>query len=76
MSVKQYVNLVRWHSPSGTHLLFLPGAWSIAMASFSSSVPLIDTLWYTGLFGVGSVVMRGAGCIINDLWDKELDRLV
>ena len=76
MAAKQYLNLIRWHSPTGSHLLFLPGAWSIAMASYSSVIPLMDTLWYTGLFGVGSVVMRGAGCIINDLWDQRLDRLV
>ena len=29
-----------------------------------------------GLFGVGAVVMRGAGCTINDLWDRNLDKKV
>jgi 4-hydroxybenzoate polyprenyltransferase len=29
-----------------------------------------------GLFGVGAVIMRGAGCTINDLWDKNLDKKV
>jgi len=74
--MKHYLHLTRFNAPAGSHLLFLPGAWSIAMASYSSALPLIDTFWYTALFGVGSVVMRGAGCIINDMWDKKLDRLV
>jgi 4-hydroxybenzoate polyprenyltransferase len=30
---------------------------------------------YLLLFGVGSVVMRGAGCVVNDMWDSKLDRL-
>jgi 4-hydroxybenzoate polyprenyltransferase len=76
MTVRHYLHLTRFNTPVGSHLLFLPGAWSIAMASYSSAVPFYDALWYTGLFGIGSVVMRGAGCIINDMWDQKLDRLV
>lgn len=32
--------------------------------------------WFLGLFGAGAFLMRGAGCIINDLWDKDLDKHV
>jgi 4-hydroxybenzoate polyprenyltransferase len=33
-------------------------------------------LWLTALFGLGAVLMRGAGCVVNDLWDRDLDRQV
>ena len=32
--------------------------------------------YYIGLFGVGAVIMRGAGCIINDMWDMKYDKAV
>lgn len=32
--------------------------------------------WTMGLFGVGAVIMRGAGCTINDMWDADIDRKV
>jgi len=66
-----YLRLIRIDRPTGTWLLLLPGWWSIALAAG----------WWQGvllflLFGVGAVVMRGAGCIINDLVDRDLDRSV
>jgi 4-hydroxybenzoate polyprenyltransferase len=33
-------------------------------------------LWLIALFGLGAVLMRGAGCVVNDLWDRDLDRQV
>ena len=33
-------------------------------------------IWFLALFGIGAVIMRGAGCIINDLWDRKLDQQV
>ncbi|THH33655.1 hypothetical protein EUX98_g528 [Antrodiella citrinella] len=46
------------------------------MASYHMEVPFVIWAKYMGLFGVGSVIMRGAGCIINDMWDRKLDRAV
>lgn len=69
-----YVELMRLEKPIGSWLLFWPGAWSIAMANYSLQEGLNWKL--LGLFGVGSIVMRGAGCTINDLWDRRIDRLV
>ena len=51
-------------------------AWSITMASYALQVPFITPLTYLSLFGVGALVMRGAGCTINDMWDKNLDKAV
>ncbi len=47
--------------------------WSIAMAAPPGSIP---DLHLVGLFGAGAVLLRGAGCTVNDLWDMRLDALV
>lgn len=46
------------------------------MASYALELPWTTPLTYIGLFGLGAVVMRGAGCTINDMWDKNLDKAV
>jgi 4-hydroxybenzoate polyprenyltransferase len=51
-------------------------AWSITMASYALHAPFTTPLTYIGLFGLGALVMRGAGCTINDMWDKNLDKAV
>jgi len=51
-------------------------AWSITMASYALNVPPSVPLKYTLLFGTGALIMRGAGCTINDLWDRNLDNAV
>ena len=67
-----YAILGRFDRPIGSWLLFLPGLWSIALAARNFSLGL----WLTVLFLVGSWAMRAAGCVVNDLWDRKLDRLV
>ncbi|ODV95630.1 hypothetical protein PACTADRAFT_50327 [Pachysolen tannophilus NRRL Y-2460] len=46
------------------------------MAAYSINAPLSQTLWMLAVFGVGSIVMRGAGCTINDILDRNLDNKV
>lgn len=46
------------------------------MASFSLSVPYQFAFTQLALFGTGAFLMRGAGCTINDLWDRKLDAQV
>jgi len=60
-----YWRLARLDRPIGTTLLLWPCVWSIAMAAPLGSLPDAKLL---GLFTVGAVVMRGAGCTINDWW--------
>jgi 4-hydroxybenzoate polyprenyltransferase len=67
-----YVHLARLDRPIGAWLLFLPGLWSILLAG----APAGRTVWLIALFFIGSLLMRGAGCVVNDLWDRELDRKV
>lgn len=58
---------------SGTWLLFWPCGWSVTLAAPAGSFPDIGML---GLMLAGSFVMRGAGCTINDMWDKKIDQQV
>lgn len=69
---RPYALLMRLDRPIGSWLLFLPGLWAFAMAAPGWAEGLRLIL----LFGIGSVVMRGAGCVVNDLWDRDLDRKV
>ena len=55
---------------------FFDPAWSITMASYAMQSPLTTPLTYIGIFGLGALVMRGAGCTINDMWDRNLDKAV
>ena len=64
--------LARVDRPIGIWLLFLPGLWGILLAG---PVPR-EAVWLIALFALGSVVMRAAGCVVNDLWDRDIDRLV
>ena len=69
---RPYLLLARLDRPIGTWLLFLPGLWGILLAHAS----LPETVRLAILFGIGSLVMRSAGCVVNDLWDRDIDRLV
>ncbi|EGW33673.1 uncharacterized protein SPAPADRAFT_59042 [Spathaspora passalidarum NRRL Y-27907] len=71
-----YFELMRLEKPVGTWLLLIPSMWGITMASYSIHAPLSTTLTAIGLFSVGAVIMRGAGCTINDIWDRNLDNQV
>ncbi len=60
-------------SRPGTWLLAWPCFWSIALAAPPGALPDAAML---ALFGTGAVLLRGAGCTVNDLWDRDLDRRV
>ncbi|PNQ00661.1 4-hydroxybenzoate octaprenyltransferase [Sphingobium sp. SA916] len=63
--------LARFDRPIGWWLLFWPGAWAVALAGGAwAHWPLI--LWLL----LGSIAMRGAGCVFNDIVDRDLDRQV
>lgn len=71
--VQPYLRLIRFDKPIGTWLLFIPCTWSIGLGASPGSLPDLQLL---ALFGLGSLVMRGAGCTINDLWDIDFDKKV
>jgi len=74
--VQSYALLTRIDKPIGTLLLYYPCVWSILMASYTHLSPPMVPLSYLALFGTGALVMRSAGCTINDIWDRDLDRAV
>lgn len=77
--IQPYIYLMRLDRPIGVWLLLLPGLWSIALAitsapqlDFNAPRPALAFVYFT----IGAVLMRAAGCIANDLWDKDLDKHV
>ena len=69
---RPYVLLARLDRPIGAWLLFLPGLWGILLARPGTN----EAVRLVALFGIGAVVMRAAGCVVNDLWDRDIDRKV
>jgi 4-hydroxybenzoate polyprenyltransferase len=67
-----YAQLARLDRPIGWWLLLLPCWWSLALAQISNGGG-VPNLWYTFLFLIGAIVMRGAGCTMNDLADADFD---
>lgn len=71
-----YAELMRLEKPVGTWLLYIPATWAVTMAAMQTMAPIGTTLWTAALFGVGALIMRGAGCTINDICDRDLDSKV
>ena len=73
--IKLFIELTRLTKPIGYMLLFWPCAWGLTLAyDFSSSWN--DYYFYLILFFLGSVLMRSAGCIVNDILDRKFDAKV
>lgn len=70
-----YAELIRIDKPSGTYYLFFPCLFSTLMAAPMGDpmATFASVAGTTLLFFSGALVMRGAGCTINDLWDRNLD---
>jgi len=70
-----FIELVRLKKPIGFMLLFWPCAWGLTVAyDFKNNLSLY--FFYLILFFLGSVLMRSAGCIVNDIFDKDFDKQV
>jgi len=68
---RPYASLIRLDRPIGAWLLFWPCAWSVALAGMGERGWIL-ILW----LALGAWAMRGAGCVYNDIVDKDLDRRV
>ena len=70
-----YAELIRLDKPTGTYYLFFPCVFSTLLAAplIAPIASLSTVLGKIAIFGTGALVMRGAGCTINDLWDRNLD---
>ena len=70
-----FIELTRLKKPIGFMLLFWPCAWGLTIAyDFSNDIKIYS--FYLFLFFLGSVLMRSAGCIVNDIMDEEFDKKV
>ena len=70
--IQQWSVLLRLDRPIGWWLLVLPSWWVILLQSIS----IMHSLKLILLFTIGAILMRGAGCVVNDLWDKDIDAKV
>ena len=74
-NIKLFIDLTRLNRPIGYMLLFWPCLWGLALAyDFNEDINLF--LFYSFLFFAGSVLMRSAGCIVNDIVDRNFDKSV
>ena len=73
--LKIFIDLTRLNKPIGFMLLFWPCSWGLAFA-YSSNKESDLFIYYLILFFFGSVLMRSAGCIFNDIVDKDFDKKV
>ena len=72
---KIFIELIRLNKPIGFMLLFWPCSWGLAYAH-STNQDINLFIYYLILFFFGSVLMRSAGCIFNDIVDKDFDKKV
>ena len=74
-NIKLLIELTRLYKPIGYMLLFWPCIWGLTLA-YDFALSLEIFIFYGALFFSGSVLMRSAGCIVNDISDKNFDKLV
>ncbi|KAG6551280.1 hypothetical protein Mapa_007207 [Marchantia paleacea] len=69
-NLQPFAHLARLDRPIGTWLLAWPCFWSICLAAPAGSFPDLKMM---SLFGLGAILLRGAGCTVNDLLDSDID---
>jgi 4-hydroxybenzoate polyprenyltransferase len=62
------VRLLRWDKPAGRLILMIPALWAVLLASRGRPDPVL-----IGVIVLGTLATSGAGCVVNDLWDRNLD---
>ena len=73
--IKLFIELTRIKKPIGFMLLFWPCAWGLSIA-YDFNGELTTYILYILLFLSGAILMRSAGCIVNDIFDKNFDKKV
>ncbi|MGB6295494.1 MAG: 4-hydroxybenzoate solanesyltransferase [Rivularia sp. (in: cyanobacteria)] len=62
------IRLLRWDKPGGRLILMIPGLWAVFLAAHGKPpLPLV------GVIVLGTLATSAAGCVVNDLWDKDID---
>lgn len=66
--LRAWLELVRWHKPSGRLILLIPAGWGLWLSPAAPPpAPLV------GWIVLGGLAVSAAGCIANDLWDRRID---
>ncbi len=71
INLVHFIKLLRWNKPSGRLILLIPAGWSLWLTP--AGAPSIDLI---SLIVIGGILISGAGCIANDLWDRNIDSKV
>jgi 4-hydroxybenzoate polyprenyltransferase len=73
-TLQKVIRLLRWHKPAGRLILMLPALWSVVAAAKSQQQ--LPPLQMIVVVILGSLATSAAGCVVNDLWDRDIDPLV
>ncbi len=73
--IKLFIELTRIKKPIGFMLLFWPCLWGLTLA-YDFNLGVSTYFFYSALFLSGSILMRSAGCVVNDIADKNFDKKV
>ncbi len=74
-NIQLFIQVTRLNKPIGFMLLFWPCIWGLTI-SYNFTSNLNNFYFYGVLFLLGSILMRSAGCIVNDIADKNFDKKV
>ncbi len=76
--LRPWLQLMRLDRPIGSWLLFWPCVCGLALGAMADERSFLDwrDFYYVALFGLGTIVMRGAGCAFNDIVDRKIDAQV
>lgn len=67
------IYLLRWHKPAGRLILMLPALWAVFLAAHSLNPGQFPEPLLVGVIIMGSIATSAAGCVVNDLWDRNID---
>ncbi|KAI0043772.1 UbiA prenyltransferase [Auriscalpium vulgare] len=71
--VRPYLELIRFHKPTGTVLMFWPFAWGLTLAAYHVNLPFEEYWPQLGRYLLAAFLLRGSACTINDIFDREYD---
>ena len=77
--LNDHIHLCRFDKPIGALLLYYPCVWGtlLGQPTFNMNEGILIkynlAIWYSGVFGVGAFSLRAAGCVVNDMFDKDID---
>jgi 4-hydroxybenzoate polyprenyltransferase len=70
---KAILRLLRWDKPTGRLILMVPALWAVFLAAHSQTPGQLPPWTLVGVIILGSLATSAAGCVVNDLWDRNID---